>query len=86
MNENLLKQTKALVAETNDVIANLNVIETKLTKLEKENRQLKNRCRVLSKGLLCGGCEFDCESRSEEYQGEAFWGKFILPEDDDDDK
>lgn len=34
----------------------------------KDNKVLKNRCRVLSQGLLCLYCPLDCEKRVEEFR------------------
>lgn len=35
-----------------------------LEKIEKENKSLKNRCYVLSSGMMCSFCPLDCEHRS----------------------
>lgn len=42
-----------------------------VARLEKENKQLKTRCRVLTSGVMCFACEIDCESRTVEFRGEA---------------
>ena len=35
--------------------------------IEEENRLLKNRCSVLTRGMLCYWCPIDCESRQHDY-------------------
>ncbi len=45
--------------------------------LEKENRELKSRCAVLTKGLLCAWCKMECKSRAHEYD------ENYIPEDKD---
>ena len=42
-----------------------------VAKLEKENKQLKNRCRVLGNGMLCFYCPIECENRTFEFRGEV---------------
>lgn len=34
----------------------------------KENKALKNRCKVYSQGLLCSFCPLECEQRSAEFR------------------
>ena len=40
-------------------------LQEKIEQLEKDKRNLMNRCFVLSKGLLCTFCEFEgeCDTR-----------------------
>ena len=40
-------------------------MELSIEELKKENDQLKNRCYVTTKGLLCMFCPFECEHRSK---------------------
>lgn len=35
-----------------------------ISKLEQENKALKNRCYVLSRGVMCFYCHFECEHRT----------------------
>lgn len=35
--------------------------------LEEENKILKARCAVLTKGLLCYWCQMECKSRAHDY-------------------
>ena len=39
-----------------------------LEKIEKENKSLKNRCYVLSSGMMCSFCPLDCEHRSCDFR------------------
>ena len=36
-----------------------------------ENKILKNRCSVLSKGWLCTFCPLECDKRTSEYRGDV---------------
>lgn len=38
-------------------------------KLRKENRALKNRCRVITQGTMCFFCPMECSNRKEKYRG-----------------
>ena len=38
-------------------------------KVEKENKQLKCRCRALSRGVMCFFCPSECEYRTDEFRG-----------------
>ena len=40
-----------------------------VARLEKENRALKTRCRVLSDGMMCLFCPMVCENRTTEFRG-----------------
>lgn len=42
----------------------------KQEQIKKENNQLKNRCRVLTGGMLCFTCPFECHIRNDEFRGE----------------
>ena len=42
----------------------------KQEQIKKENEQLKNRCRVLTGGMLCFTCPFECCIRNDEFRGE----------------
>ena len=46
---------------------NIKKLQEKIEQLEKDKRNLMNRCFVLSKGLLCTFCEFEgkCDNRKE---------------------
>lgn len=46
---------------------NIKKFQEKIEQLEKDKRNLMNRCFVLSKGLLCTFCEFEgeCDNREE---------------------
>ena len=46
---------------------NTEKLQEKIEQLEKDKRNLMNRCFVLSKGLLCTFCEFEgeCDNRKE---------------------
>lgn len=38
-------------------------------KLRKENRALKNRCYIFTKGTMCLFCPMDCGDRKEKFRG-----------------
>lgn len=38
-------------------------------KLRFENRALKNRCYVLTRGMLCSHCPIDCSDRTVDFGG-----------------
>ena len=40
---------------------NIKKLQEKIEQLERDKRNLMNRCFVLSKGLLCTFCEFEGE-------------------------
>ena len=46
---------------------NIKKLQEKIEQLERDKRNLMNRCFVLSKGLLCTFCEFEgeCDNRKE---------------------
>ena len=46
---------------------NTEKLQKKIEQLEKDKKNLMNRCFVLSKGLLCTFCEFEgeCDNRKE---------------------
>ena len=46
---------------------NIEKLQKKIEQLEKDKKNLMNRCFVLSKGLLCTFCEFEeeCDNRKE---------------------
>ena len=39
-----------------------------LEEIKKENKSLKNRCYVLSRGMMCLYCPLDCEHRSCDFR------------------
>lgn len=39
--------------------------------LVKENKALKNRCRIITGGVMCFSCPLECENRTEEYRGDV---------------
>lgn len=44
-------------------------MQEEIKKLEEENRILKNRCRILSNGVMCIFCPLECKNRTEEFGG-----------------
>ena len=38
-------------------------------KLRFENRALKNRCYVLTRGVICSHCPIDCSDRTVDFRG-----------------
>lgn len=40
-------------------------------KVEKENKALKNSCRIITSGQMCFFCSIECENRTTEFRGNA---------------
>ncbi len=43
--------------------------EKQIEQLKRENKMLKNRCRVLSNGTLCCFCLLECKNRKTPFRG-----------------
>ena len=45
--------------------------DKRIEELKKENKALKNRCYVLSKGAMCFFCPMECEHRSCDFRNKG---------------
>lgn len=52
-------------------MSDLKELENEISVLKKENEQLKNRCIVLSHGMMCLFCPSECKHRTTEFRGDV---------------
>lgn len=50
--------------------------------INEENRILKNRCRILTHGLICQSCKMECENRERDF---GDWSGIDIGEEESED-